>query len=157
MNERNHCTHKSTQTRAARPARVAPRRTNWRRLLRRGTAGMTLIEIMVVVIIMGLIASAVGFGVFNYLKRAKIKTTEQAIDVIRSAVRLYENDHPNQCPTVEQLQAEGFLDRNKSTTDAWGRPFVINCEGEDIHVSSNGPNGRPGDEDDIPSPASQGR
>lgn len=114
---------------------------------------MTLIEIMVVVIIMGLIASAVGFSVFGQLKRAKIRTAEQEIDVVRSSVRLYENDHPGQCPTVEQLQAEGFLDRNRRTVDPWGHGYVIACETGEVGVMSPGPDGRPGTDDDIPSAA----
>jgi general secretion pathway protein G len=132
-----------------------PRRARWRRLLARGAAGMTLIEIMVVVIIMGLIASGVGFAVFNQLKKARIKTTEQAVETVRAAVRLYENDHPGQCPTMENLVSEGHLERSRATTDAWGHPFVIQCENGEVQVSSNGPNGRPGDDDDIPNPSQQ--
>lgn len=121
-----------------------------RRLLARGRAGMTLIEIMVVVIIMGLIASGVGFAVFNQLKQAKVRDTQQAIEALRTAIRLYQNDHPNQCPTVEQLQSSGILERNRRTTDGWSRAFHINCEGEEVTVVSDGPDGRQGTDDDIP-------
>jgi general secretion pathway protein G len=130
-------------------------RRRLRGLLRRARAGMTLIEIMVVVIIMGLIASAVGIGVFNALKKAKVKQTEQAIDVIRSAVRLYDNDHPGQCPTIDQLRADGTLDSSKSANDSWGHQFRINCEGGDVAVTSDGPDGHQGTDDDIPPPSAQ--
>ena len=36
--------------------------------------GMTLIEIMVVLVILGLIAGAIGYNVFNQLKEAQIRT-----------------------------------------------------------------------------------
>lgn len=118
-------------------------------------AGMTLIEIMVVVIIIGLMMGGIGFGAFNFLKRAKVKNTEQAVGLVREAVRLYENDHPGQCPTVQQLQSEGFLDRTKSANDAWGHAFSITCDGENISVSSPGPDGRQGTDDDIPNSRAQ--
>ncbi len=81
---------------------------------------------------------------------ARVRTTEQGIDLLRSSVRLYKNDHPGQCPTTEQLQAEGFLDRSRATTDGWGRPFHVECNGDDVVVRSDGPDGRAGTEDDIP-------
>lgn len=133
------------------PRRAPERRARrLRRLLRRGAAGMTLIEIMVVVIIMGLIASAVGVNVFNQLKRARIRTTEQAIEAVRSAVQLYQNDHPDGCPTIEQLTQGRFLDANRSSTDAWNRAFRISCDNNEVSVSSAGPDGQFGTDDDLP-------
>ena len=131
------------------------RRQNRRGRRLAARAGMTLIEIMVVVIIIGLMMGGIGFGAFNFLKRAKVKNTEQAVGLVREAVRLYENDHPGQCPTVQQLQSEGFLDRTKSANDAWGHAFSITCDGENISVSSPGPDGRPGTDDDIPNTRQQ--
>jgi general secretion pathway protein G len=129
---------------------LARRAKRFRRLLARGAAGMTLIEIMVVVIIMGLIASAVGFGVFRMLARAKIRTAEQEVSRIRSAIQLYQHDHSDQCPTIDQLVADGQLDRSASTNDPWGHAFAIACDGDNITVQSAGPDGRPGTADDIP-------
>ena len=69
---------------------------------RRAQRGMTLIEIMIVVVIMGLIASAVGIGVFNQAKKAKEQTAQQEVRAIEHAVQLWQQDHPSGCPTVAQ-------------------------------------------------------
>jgi prepilin-type N-terminal cleavage/methylation domain-containing protein len=67
----------SPSFRAPRPARRAAQR------------GMTLVEIMIVVVIMGLIASAVGIAVFNQAKKARVKTAEQEARTIEHAVQLW--------------------------------------------------------------------
>ena len=150
MNERDQ-QKPTNETRAlSRTPRRPTVKKRIRRLLTRGAAGMTLIEIMVVVIIMGLIASAVGFGVFRFLAKAKVKTAEQEVSRIRSAIQIYQNDHPDQCPSVDQMRTDGQLDRNASANDPWGHPFTINCDGENINVVSMGPDGRAGSQDDIP-------
>ena len=41
---------------------------------RAAARGMTLIEIMVVLVILGLIAGAIGYNVFNQLKEAQVRT-----------------------------------------------------------------------------------
>ena len=115
----------------------------------RAHEGMTLIEIMVVVIIMALIASAVGIGVFRQLASSRIKLTQQAVRTISSAIQIYQNDHPDVCPTIEQLQQDGALDRNAASQDPWSHAFAITCDGENIVVASGGPDGRAGTGDDI--------
>ena len=54
--------------------RIRPQRI--RRGLRRREQGMTLVEIMIVVIIMALIATAVGVAVLPRLKQANTATEE---------------------------------------------------------------------------------
>jgi general secretion pathway protein G len=156
MNERDQQNPTSATRAIARTSRRTSAHERFRRLLARGAAGMTLIEIMVVVIIMGLIASAVGFGVFKFLAKAKIKTAEQEVQHIRSAIQIYQNDHPDQCPTVDQMRTDGQLDRNASANDPWNHPFTINCDGENISVVSMGPDGRAGTQDDIPQASGAG-
>lgn len=121
-----------------------------RRAARAGMRGMTLVEIMIVVVIMGLIASAVGLAVFNQAKKARVEDAKQGVRAIEHAVQLYQQDHPNQCPTVQQLVSEGTLDRRQRTKDPWDNDFSIACEGGDVTVRSRGPDGREGTDDDIP-------
>jgi general secretion pathway protein G len=121
----------------------------WIRRARR-RAGMTLVEIMIVIIIMGLIATAVGIAVLPQLNRARENQTRADAQSVQSAAVLYLSQEPNaDCPTVEDLVQAGVLDRTRRTTDAWDRPFQIECEGNDVYVISAGADGQMGTEDDI--------
>ena len=113
---------------------------------------MTLVEIMIVVVIMSMIASAVGIAVFAQAKKARIKSAEQEVHVIEHAVGLYQQDHPSGCPTIDQLVADGALDRRQRTRDPWNNEFSISCDNGDVNVRSKGPDGREGTDDDIPQP-----
>ena len=112
--------------------------------------GMTLIEIMIVVIIMAMIATGVAVAVMPQLDKAKIKQAKSDIGAIRTAVQLFLAENSNKCPSVQDLQEERYLDKGKRSTDPWDRDFVINCPaGDDPDVYSPGPDGQEGTEDDI--------
>jgi general secretion pathway protein G len=124
---------------------IASRRT------RRRTAreGMTLIEIMIVVVIMALIATGVGIAVIPQLQQAKIQETETGVETVRSAVTLHIATTNSECATIDQLIEGKQLDKNKATKDAWDRDFRIECDGTEINVTSSGPDGQFDTEDDI--------
>ena len=76
-----------------------------RRRPRPGQEGLTLIEILVVVTILGLIAGIVGITVANQLEDSKISTAELQINRLSEALDLYKikyNRYPN---TTEGLNA----------------------------------------------------
>jgi len=117
---------------------------------RRRRAGMTLVEIMIVVIIMALIATGVAVAVMPQLERAKIRDTQTGVAAVRGATEMYLADSPgNDCPSVEDLVEGGFLNSNTRTTDAWDNEFSIECDGTEVTVTSAGPDGQMGTEDDI--------
>ncbi len=119
-----------------------------RRRLRR--EAMTLVEIMVVVIIMALIATAVGVAVLPSLKKSQVKNTRTDAQAVRAAVTMYLAENPGEdCPTVDDLLEGGYLDKGRRTTDAWDNDFQIECEGDNVVVISAGPDGQFGTEDDI--------
>ena len=112
--------------------------------------GMTLIEIMIVVIIMALIATAVGVAVLPRLEKARIDSTRADAQTVRSAAIMFVGENPSGgCPTMEDLTEGGYIDRNKRTADAWDNPFNVECEGDDVIVVSSGPDGQMGTEDDV--------
>ena len=52
--------------------------------------------------------------------------------------------------SAEDLQEGGFLDRSKRATDPWDEPFNIECEGDEIYVSSRpDPTSSSDTEDDV--------
>lgn len=106
--------------------------------------GMTLTEIMVVVIIMALIATGVALAVLPRLKEARVKATKSDIRVVQSAVTMWLADNTG-CPSIDQLG----LSRGARTKDAWDHDFIIKCDADEPTVSSVGPDGEEGTEDDI--------
>jgi len=129
---------------------MKPRRM--RRRSRPGLAspGMTLVEIMIVVIIMALIATGVAFAVIPMLGEARSTQTSTDMRVIQGAVTLYMVHHGN-CPeSVSALVEDGRLSSSARSTDAWNNEFTIICEGEiEPVIVSGGPDGQVGSEDDI--------
>ncbi len=128
------------------PALILALRSRRARLARQG---MTLIEIMIVVVIMALLATGVGIAVLPQLEKAKIQDTKAGVQAVRSAVQLYMVSNNAECATIDQLIEDKQLDAKKATKDAWDREFQIECSGTEVTVISAGPDGEFGGEDDI--------
>ena len=113
---------------------------------------MTLIEVMVVVVILGLIASVVALAVFPQHLKAQIRMTRIGATTMRTAANGWRMEYPGDvCPTPERLRADQFLDSGAKLTDAWDTPFRIECRGTETVVISLGPDKRES-EDDIVAP-----
>ncbi|MGZ3475800.1 MAG: hypothetical protein ACXWUG_17310 [Polyangiales bacterium] len=54
-----------------------------------------------------------------------------------------------QCPTIADLQKDKLLAPDQRTSDPWGHPYEIVCTPTDYVVRSAGPDGIPGNADDI--------
>jgi general secretion pathway protein G len=114
-------------------------RARRRQAAREAQRGMTLIEIMIVIIIMAMIATGVSLGVMKALESSREDEAHIGACTIRNAATLYMARNPNQCPTMEDL-ARDFLDDEKSVVDPWEREFVIEC-GDKLVVYSTGKDG----------------
>ena len=117
-------------------------------LRRRGREGMTLVEIMIVVIIMALIATAVGLAVIPAWERTQVRQTRSDAQTVRAGAETYYLEN-SECPTMAALVEQRILDSGKRTQDAWDNDFQIECQGGDITVISSGPDEQMGTEDDI--------
>ena len=119
------------------------------RLKRVAARGVTLIEILIVLAIVGLIAG--GVAVVAVPKYQESQKNQAKIDArtIHPVAEKYRVDHPGVCPTVEQLRAEKELSAASKITDPWDSPYKIICGDEDVIVFSAGPDKKEGSPDDI--------
>lgn len=118
--------------------------------LRRAVSrGVTLIEILIVLAIVGLIAG--GVAVVAVPKYQESQKNQAKIDArtIHPVAEKYRVDHPGVCPTVEQLRAEKELSAASKITDPWDTPYKIVCGDDDLYVLSAGPDKKEGSPDDI--------
>ncbi|HEV2149692.1 MAG TPA: type II secretion system major pseudopilin GspG [Longimicrobiaceae bacterium] len=113
------------------------------RATRTGRAGFTLIEILVVIVVIGLLATLVAPNVFRHVGSAKDATARAQIELMASAVDAYRMDN-DVYPTTEQglaaLQAEPATEprprnwrgpylRRAIPADPWGRAYVYRSPG----------------------------
>lgn len=122
------------------------------RARRRSQAGVTLVEVLIVVAIMAMIAGGVSFAILPRLADARIKTAKQSATEIRKAVQLWQVENGGECPSLSQLKKDGVLDKAGSSEDPWGKAFQIKCGEGEIYVASSGPDTKKGTEDDIEVP-----
>jgi prepilin-type N-terminal cleavage/methylation domain-containing protein len=124
-------------------------------LARHRARGVTLIEVMVVVVILGLIASAVAIGVFAQHRKVQLQITHVAAATMRTAASAWRMENPGDvCPTPERLRDDQLVDSGSKLTDAWGTPFRIVCRDRETIVISLGPDRKESDDDLVePEPA----
>jgi general secretion pathway protein G len=120
-----------------------------RQAVRRGRdrrrRGMTLIEIMVVMVILGLIAGMVGIAVVGAADRARVDRTKTDIASLQGALDLYKARHgryPDTGTGLKALVDESIL--NKMPKDSWDNDYQYLQEGGKAVIKSYGADGQPG-------------
>ena len=128
--------------------------------------GLTLIEILVVLTILGIMATLIIPRVMGRPEQARRVQAKVQIESMETALKLYKLDN-GYYPTTEQgLQAlvepptvgqlprawreGGYLEKGKVPKDPWGEEYVYLSPGvyDDHDLSSYGPDKEPGGEGD---------
>jgi len=115
--------------------------------------GMTLLEIMVVIAIIGILATAIGVGVVGYLSKAKVDACKAQIRNIAQALEIYaaDSDYPSSLTAL--TEGPGAPLKPKQLKDPWGQDIIYNYPsqkgGAAYDLCSKGPDRREGTEDDI--------
>jgi general secretion pathway protein G len=116
--------------------------------------GMTLIEIMVVVAILGMIASVVGVAVMGRFAEARRQTSSLDIKGFEDGLRLYKIKHghyPTSSEGLAVLYSELLLE-GQAKKDPWGNEYVYispgNKHAESYDIISYGADGKPGGDGD---------
>jgi general secretion pathway protein G len=112
---------------------------------RRRSRGMTLIEIMVVITILGLIAAAVGVAVMPQLAKARQDRAELDIKAIQQGLDLYKarkGKYPDTAAGLRALVESQAL--REMPKDPWGHDYVYMNEGGKPVILSYGADGQTG-------------
>jgi general secretion pathway protein G len=125
---------------------------------RRLEEGFTLIEIMVVILILGLLATIVVQSLRGATDKAKVTKTEADISEIKTALDRYYLDngyYPTSdqgltalvtAPTSGQIPSNyedgGYIE--KLPLDPWGTPYFYQSDGNSYVLKSFGADGKPG-------------
>ncbi|HXC56387.1 MAG TPA: type II secretion system major pseudopilin GspG [Rhizomicrobium sp.] len=125
------------------------------RKIRHGEDGYTLVELLVVLAILGLLATIATTQVLRYFASAKMSTAHAQIESFSSALDLYKLDmgrYPTSQEGLEALKAKPptadnwngpYVKNTTSLNDPWGNPYTYVSPGRhgEFDLSSNGPNG----------------
>ena len=139
-------------------------RTLSRRRRQARQRGMTLLEIMIVIAILGLLASVIVVAVVNSLENAKIGTAKLKVNELEKALQLYSvqvGDLPSQNEGLRALLtppdgSRPFLKEKDVPKDPWGEAFLYYNPArsggtQPYEIISKGPDRQEGTEDDIKS------
>lgn len=118
--------------------------------------GFTLIEIIVVIVLIGLIATIVGSRIFGGSDRAKFKLAQTQVDTVASKIEQYQQDVGSLPPDLEALvkapgNSAGWLGpyaKESELKDPWGHPLEYHAPGTNApyDLLSYGRDGKPGGE-----------
>ncbi|MBU2870324.1 type II secretion system major pseudopilin GspG [Colwellia sp. E2M01] len=127
--------------------------------------GFTLLEVMVVIVILGILASMVVPNLMGSQERANMQKAVSDVTALETSLSLYKMDNYDYPTTEQGLDAlvemsdvepeprrfpdDGYIKRLPK--DPWGNDYVLLNPGEQgkMDVFSVGPDGEAGTEDDI--------
>jgi len=127
--------------------------------------GFTLLEVMVVIVILGILASMVVPNLLGSQDRANMQKAVSDVTALETSLSLYKMDNYDYPSTEQGLEAlvdqtdiepeprrfpeDGYIKRLPK--DPWGNDYVLLNPGEQgrMDVFSVGPDGEAGTEDDI--------
>jgi general secretion pathway protein G len=128
-------------------------------------AGFTLIELLLVLVILGTLAAIVVPKFAGRTEQAKVTAAVTQIASFKNALNTFEVDngyYPKGKNGLEELieaprEAKDwrgpYLEIQEIPVDPWGNPYAYECPGRQntssFDISSNGPDGRAGTDDDI--------
>jgi general secretion pathway protein G len=117
---------------------------------RQGERGMTLIEIMVVIVIIGVLGSALAYGVFGMLGDARADAARAQVATVGGVVEAYEARNGDFPASLAEL-TEGKNPKLKpdNLKDPWKQELNYQASGDGFTLCSNGQDKKSGGEDDV--------
>lgn len=104
---------------------------------------MTLLEIMIVIFLIGLISSVLGYNMKGSLDKGRAFRTTEGIRMVRDILLLEVAEGASIEEVVDKpehyLTVSGLVPNpDKSLKDGWGKALEISAKGDDIVIFSKG-------------------
>lgn len=125
-----------------------------------GEEGLTLVEMLVVLVIIAIVAGLITVNVMGRPDEARVTTAKTDIRTISSALKMYRLDNggyptteqglkalaerPSAAPVPANYPSEPYL--QDTPQDPWGNPYVYASTGSSFELKSLGRDGKPGGE-----------
>ncbi len=126
--------------------------------------GFTLIELMVVLVILGLLATFIGPAILGKPDEARVIKTKNDMSAIETALKMYKVDNslypsteqglgaliekPTIDPVPRNWNSSGYMDLTDLPVDPWGMTFLYrsptDVEDRDYEIISYGADGKEG-------------
>ncbi|SDK54594.1 general secretion pathway protein G [Maridesulfovibrio ferrireducens] len=133
---------------------------------RKSQRGFSLIELMIVIVILGLLASMLVPKIMDRPNEARVTKAKMDMKALDSALKLYKLDtgrypsteqglmalitKPDTRPIPRNYRKGGYLDSTTAPVDPWGYEYIYRSPGEDdrdYEIISLGADGMEGGED----------
>jgi general secretion pathway protein G len=124
----------------------------------RGSAGFTLVEMLLVVVIIGVLTAVVAGNFTHKSDSARNSATRGSISAISTAIESYNMDVGHLPSSLDDLIANPgastwdgpYIKGGKDKMlDAWGNPFAYKKNKNGFEIISAGKDGQTGSDDDI--------
>jgi general secretion pathway protein G len=119
-----------------------------------GQGGFTLIEILIVVAIIGLIASLIAPNLIGRYEKSKEEVAKAQVEMLSSGVLSFKLDVGRYPNSLEELLKSSdpnwrgpYLSKQNLPKDPWGKDYQFKCPGDHgpFDLYSLGPEGKLGD------------
>ncbi|WP_281887210.1 competence type IV pilus major pilin ComGC [Paenibacillus sp. YYML68] len=109
---------------------------NTRFRLTKNQKGMTLIELMAVVVILGILAAVAGAAVTGSFSKSKSGTDAASVRIITDAAQRYVMEtNATEAPTLATLVSDGYLSSTPTVQSDSTKAFVISINNGVVSVA----------------------